>query len=171
METTLQEQLDWLNEAREADADPGFLGRMLALCSLPRIDQGLLSHFVRANRPITLAMIAVEIPGSPMGTRFASCWPGPAPRPCAQVGASSFLATNSATLWLAWEFALPMVTVGRGYETRWSDSLAPPYRSTTGETANPFAWPEPNHSTELWRLILRTTPPQIPDERGSGVYT
>ena len=38
MGTTLQEQLDWLEEAREADADHGFLGRMLALCSLPRTD-------------------------------------------------------------------------------------------------------------------------------------
>ena len=35
METTLQEQLDWLDGAREADGDPGFPGRMLALCSLP----------------------------------------------------------------------------------------------------------------------------------------
>ena len=40
MRTTLQEQLDWLDEAREAEADPGFLGRMLALCSLPRTNQG-----------------------------------------------------------------------------------------------------------------------------------
>ena len=36
MGTTLQEQLDWLDQAREAEADLGFLGRMLALCSLPR---------------------------------------------------------------------------------------------------------------------------------------
>ena len=36
MGTTLQERLDWLDEAREADADLGFPGRMLALCSLPK---------------------------------------------------------------------------------------------------------------------------------------
>ena len=31
MGTTLPEWLDWLDEAREADADLGFPGRMLAL--------------------------------------------------------------------------------------------------------------------------------------------
>jgi len=40
MGTTLQEQLDWLNEARKADADLGFRGRMLALCSLRWTGQG-----------------------------------------------------------------------------------------------------------------------------------
>ncbi|MDE2755663.1 MAG: replication protein RepA [Acidobacteriota bacterium] len=59
MGTTLQEQLDWLNEAREADADLGFRGRMLAPCSLPCTDQGILSHFVRANVTFTLAISAV----------------------------------------------------------------------------------------------------------------
>ena len=59
MGTTLREQLDWLNEAREAGADPGFPGRMPALCSLPSTGQGKRSHFVRANCPFTLAMIAV----------------------------------------------------------------------------------------------------------------
>ena len=67
MGTTLQEQLDWLNEAREADADLGFLGRMLALCSLPRTDQGILSHFVRANVTFTLAMSAVGNTRFPCG--------------------------------------------------------------------------------------------------------
>ena len=58
MGTTLQEQLDWLDQAREADADLGFLGRMLALCCLPRTDQGKRSHFVRTNGPFSLAMSA-----------------------------------------------------------------------------------------------------------------
>ena len=35
MGNTLQEQLDWLNEAREADGDIGFVGPMPAPCSLP----------------------------------------------------------------------------------------------------------------------------------------
>jgi len=38
MGITLQDQLDWFDEAREADADPGVPGRMLALCSLSRTD-------------------------------------------------------------------------------------------------------------------------------------
>ena len=46
MGTTLQERFDWSEQAREADADPDFLVRMLALCSLPRTDQGARSRFV-----------------------------------------------------------------------------------------------------------------------------
>ena len=63
MGTTLQERLDWLDEAREADANLGFLGRMLALCSLPRTGQGKRSRFVRTNGPFTWAMTAVGTPG------------------------------------------------------------------------------------------------------------
>ena len=62
MGTTLQERHDWLDEAREADADLGFPGRMLALCSLPRTGQGKRSHFVHTNGPFTLAMTAVGTP-------------------------------------------------------------------------------------------------------------
>ena len=41
MGTTLQEQLDWLDEAREADADLGFLGRMSGpLQPVPRPTRG-----------------------------------------------------------------------------------------------------------------------------------
>ena len=40
MGTTLQERLDRLDEAPEADADLGFPSRMLALCILPRTGQG-----------------------------------------------------------------------------------------------------------------------------------
>ena len=40
-----------MDEAREAGADLGFPGRMLALCSLPRTCQGKRSHFVLTNGP------------------------------------------------------------------------------------------------------------------------
>ena len=65
--TNLRERLDWLDEAREADADPGFPGRMLALCSLPWTGQGKRSHFARANGTFTLAMRAVGTARFPCG--------------------------------------------------------------------------------------------------------
>ena len=67
MGTTLQEQLDWLNEARKADADLGFRGRMLALCSLRWTGQGKRSHFARTNGTFTLAMSAVGNTRFPCG--------------------------------------------------------------------------------------------------------
>lgn len=67
MGITRQEQLDWLEEAREADADPGFPGGMVALCSLPRTGHCKRSHFVRANGTYTLAMSAVGTPRLPCG--------------------------------------------------------------------------------------------------------
>ena len=67
MGTTRQERLDWLDEAREADADPGFPGRMLALCSLSWAGQGKRSHFVRTNGTFSLAMSAVGTAKFPCG--------------------------------------------------------------------------------------------------------
>ena len=67
MGTTLQERLDWLNETREADADPGFPGRMLALCIRRWTGQGKRSYFVRTNGPCTWAMSAVGTARLPCG--------------------------------------------------------------------------------------------------------
>ena len=76
MGTTLQEQLDWLNEAREAGADPGFLDRMLALCSLPSTGQGRRSHFARTNGTFSLAMSTVGHTRFPCGNlpRLLLAW-------------------------------------------------------------------------------------------------
>lgn len=88
METTQPDQLDWLDEDREADADRGSPGRMLAQRSLPRTDQGKRSRFVRTNGLFPLAMTAVGTPGSPVGTCLA-CWrPWYAAKPGAQAGAT-----------------------------------------------------------------------------------
>ena len=54
MGTTLEEQFDRLDEAREADLD--ILCRMPAHCSLPRVDRAERSHFVRQKRPFDLVM-------------------------------------------------------------------------------------------------------------------
>ena len=53
--TTLH-QVNQLVEASEADADLGFMARLLALCSLPRTNPGDLREYVRHNGPYTLTM-------------------------------------------------------------------------------------------------------------------
>ncbi len=52
------DQIDQLVEASEADADMGFMARLLALCSLPRTDPKTRLQYERVNGPYTLYMIA-----------------------------------------------------------------------------------------------------------------
>ena len=51
-------RLDQLVEASEADAELGFMARLLALCSLPRTNPGDRLQFKRANGPYKLIMTA-----------------------------------------------------------------------------------------------------------------
>ena len=55
--TTLH-QVNQLIEASEADADLGFMARLLALCSLPRTNPKNRLQYVRRNGPYTLGMSA-----------------------------------------------------------------------------------------------------------------
>ena len=55
--TTLH-QVNQLIEASEADADLGFMARLLALCSLPRTNPKNRLQYVRRNGPYTLGMTA-----------------------------------------------------------------------------------------------------------------
>ena len=55
---TRLDQIDQLVEASEADADLGFMARLLALCSLPRRNPGSQLRYIRRNGPYTLAMTA-----------------------------------------------------------------------------------------------------------------
>ena len=55
---TRLDQIDQLVGASEAEPDLGFMARMLALCSLPRTDQGQQKEYKRLNGPFTLYMIA-----------------------------------------------------------------------------------------------------------------
>ena len=55
--TTLH-QVNQLIEASEADADLGFMARLLALCSLPRTNPGDRLQFKRVNGPYKLIMSA-----------------------------------------------------------------------------------------------------------------
>ena len=52
------DQVNQLVEAREADADLGFMARMMALCSLPRTNPGATLQYKRVNGPYKLVMIA-----------------------------------------------------------------------------------------------------------------
>ena len=53
---TLSDQVNQLVSAREADPDLGFMGRTMALCSLPRTNPGNRTRYVRRNGPYTLVM-------------------------------------------------------------------------------------------------------------------
>ena len=55
---TLADQVNQLVSASEADADLGFMARMMALCSLPRTNPGNRLQYKRVNGPFKLIMIA-----------------------------------------------------------------------------------------------------------------
>ena len=52
------DQVNQLVAASEADADLGFMGRTMALCSLPRSNPGNRHQYKRVNGPFTLYMVA-----------------------------------------------------------------------------------------------------------------
>ena len=60
-------QVTQLVGASEADADLGFMARMLALCSLPRTNPGNRDKYVRRNGPYTLVMTATGTAKLPFG--------------------------------------------------------------------------------------------------------
>ena len=53
---TVADQVNLLVSAREADPDLGFMGRTMALCSLPRSNPGNRKEYKRVNGPFTLYM-------------------------------------------------------------------------------------------------------------------
>ena len=55
---TRADQVNQLVSASEADPDLGFMGRTMALCSLPRSNPGNQLQYKRTNGPFTLGMIA-----------------------------------------------------------------------------------------------------------------
>ena len=73
---TLADQVDQLVSASEATPDRGFLGRTMALCSLPRSNPGNQYRYVRRNGPYTLVMNAGGISKLPFGTnpRLILAW-------------------------------------------------------------------------------------------------
>ena len=55
---TRLDQVDRLIGAGESDSDIGYMGRLLALCSLPRTNPGNRHQYERVNGPYKLAMLA-----------------------------------------------------------------------------------------------------------------
>ena len=55
---TQADQVHQLVSASEADADLGFMARMMALCSLARTNPGNRHQYKRANGPYKLVMVA-----------------------------------------------------------------------------------------------------------------
>ena len=55
---TQLDQVTQLVGVSEADADVGFMARLLALCSLPRTNPGNRKEYIRRNGPYTLGMSA-----------------------------------------------------------------------------------------------------------------
>ena len=71
------DQVDRLCSASEAEADMGFMARMMALCSLPRTNPKRRDRYVRKNGPYTLVIIAGgEVPKLPYGNlpRLLLAW-------------------------------------------------------------------------------------------------
>ena len=54
---TVADQVNQLVSASEADPDPGFMARLMVLCSLPRTNPGHRKEYKRVNGPYTLYMI------------------------------------------------------------------------------------------------------------------
>ena len=73
---TCFDQVNQLIEAREADADLGFMARLLALCSLPRTNPGDRTQYKRVNGPYTLYINAVGGNKLPFGNlpRLLLAW-------------------------------------------------------------------------------------------------
>ena len=73
---TQLDQVTQLVAAREADAELGFMARLLALCSLPRRNPGNQLQYVRRNGPYTLVMTATGLHKLPYGNlpRLLLAW-------------------------------------------------------------------------------------------------
>ena len=55
---TVADQVNQLVSASETPPDLGFMGRTMALCSLPRTNPGNRKEYIRCNGPYTLGMTA-----------------------------------------------------------------------------------------------------------------
>ena len=73
---TVADQVNQLVRASEADPDLGFMGRTMALCSLPRSNPGNRLQYKRVNGPFTLYMNAVGDNKLPYGNlpRLLLAW-------------------------------------------------------------------------------------------------
>ena len=73
---TQADQVNQLVSASEADANLGFMARMMALCSLPRTNPGNRKEYKRVNGPFTLIMFSSSASKLPFGNlpRLLLAW-------------------------------------------------------------------------------------------------
>ena len=73
---TRSDQVEQLVRASEADADTGFMARLLMLCSLPRTNPGNRPQYKHANGPYKLVMGAGADNKLPFGnlSRLLLAW-------------------------------------------------------------------------------------------------
>ena len=73
---TQADQVDQLVGASEADADMGFMARLLTLCSMPRTNPGTRIQYVRRNGPYIMVMTAGGLSQLPFGNlpRLLLAW-------------------------------------------------------------------------------------------------
>ena len=73
---TVADQVNLLVSASEADADLGFMARMMALCSLPRTNPGNRTQYKRVNGPYKLIMFSSGETKLPFGNlpRLILAW-------------------------------------------------------------------------------------------------
>ena len=110
---TQADQVNQLVSASEADADLGFMARLLALCSLPRTNPGNRFRYVQAaQRPVTPYMRRQDSTNSPSEISRACCWPGCAPKPCGPKAASWFWGRRSRSSCERWGSAATAGALG-----------------------------------------------------------
>ena len=122
------DQVNQLVGASEADADIGFMARLMALCSLPRTNPGNRHQYKRVNGPYSLVMIAGPDNNLPYGNipRLLLAWI------CTEA-----VQTRSRVLVLGDSFSKFMrklgmqddsgavAEIGPASATRWTGSLTP----------------------------------------------
>ena len=113
---TLADQVGQLVGASEADADLGFMARLLTLCSLPRTNPGNRLQYKRVNGPYQLYMIAAAAT-SPFGNipRLLMAWV------CTEA-----VRTQSRELILGSSLSRVHGQAGHGFRRRRSDAAPQP---------------------------------------------
>ena len=155
---TRLDQVTQLVGASEADADLGFMARLLALCTLPRTNPGNRLRYVRRNGPYTLVMNAGGLYKLPFGnlprlllawvsteavrtspavdSPACSCWVIHCPSSCGSSTSTARAAGDtrgSAIKWTACLMqAFPSSTKSRTVEKRLSTRTWPTVRSSGG---------------------------------------
>ena len=129
---TQLEQVTQLVGVSEADADVGFMARLLALCSLPRTNPGNRKEYIRRNGPYTLGMSAGSTTSCPTATCRVCSWRGCAPKRYERKTARSSSGVRWPISCGVWVSTTMAAQCGGGSETRCSGSFVPMWNCLRG---------------------------------------